>query len=157
MIVEGFAIHHAGLNRGDREIVENMFFGKYLKVLVCTATLAWGVNMPAATVIIKGTQVYSPELGKWTELSPQDMIQMIGRAGRPGFDERGEGIIITTFQEKNYYMSLLNQQLPIESQFISSLPDQLNAEVVLGTISNIKEAVDWLGYSYLYVRMLRSP
>lgn len=70
MIVHGFAIHHAGLCRSDRDLVERLFFDKYIKVLVCTATLAWGVNMPAACVIIKGTQVYSPEYGKWTELSP---------------------------------------------------------------------------------------
>ena len=38
-------------------------------------------------------------------------------------------------------------QLPIESQFISKLSDNLNAEVVLGTVQNVKEAVDWLGKS----------
>jgi pre-mRNA-splicing helicase BRR2 len=37
------------------------------------------------------------------------------------------------------------------------LADQLNAEVVLGTVSNVKEAVNWLAYTYLYVRMLRTP
>ncbi len=41
-----------------------------VKILVSTATLAWGVNLPAHTVIIKGTQVYNPEKGRWTELSP---------------------------------------------------------------------------------------
>jgi pre-mRNA-splicing helicase BRR2 len=51
-------------------------------VLVSTATLAWGVNLPAHTVIIKGTQVYNPVKGGWDELSPQDMMQMMGRAGR---------------------------------------------------------------------------
>lgn len=40
---------------------------------------------------------------------------------------------------------------------MTQLADQLNAEVVLGTVSNVKEAVNWLAYSYLYVRMLRSP
>lgn len=40
---------------------------------------------------------------------------------------------------------------------IAKLPDSLNAEVVLGTISNVNEAMDWLGYTYLYVRMLREP
>jgi pre-mRNA-splicing helicase BRR2 len=55
MLVQGFAIHHAGLSRDDRDIVENLFFEKVIKVMVSTATLAWGVNMPAATVIIKGT------------------------------------------------------------------------------------------------------
>jgi len=52
-----------------------------VQVLVSTATLAWGVNLPAHTVIIKGTQVYNPVKGAWDELSPQDMMQMMGRAG----------------------------------------------------------------------------
>ncbi len=56
-----------------------------------------------------------------------------------------------------YYLSLNNMQLPIESQMIASLADQLSAEIVLGTISNVKEAVNWLAYTYLYVRMLRNP
>ena len=65
------------------------------QVLVSTATLAWGVNLPAHTVIIKGTQVYNPEKGAWGELSPLDVMQMFGRAGRPQYDSFGEGIIIT--------------------------------------------------------------
>ncbi|KAI8851535.1 Sec63 Brl domain-containing protein [Chytridium lagenaria] len=134
----GFAIHHAGMSRPDRTLVEDLFAGGHVQVLISTATLAWGVNLPAHTVIIKGTQIYSPEKGRWTELSPQD------------------GIIITTHTELQYYLSLLNQQLPIESQFVSRLADNLNAEIVLGTIRSRDEAVQWLGYTYLYVRMLRN-
>jgi pre-mRNA-splicing helicase BRR2 len=48
-------------------------------------------------------------------------------------------------------------QLPIESQMISSLQDQLNAEIVMGSISNMRDAINWMAYTYLYVRMLRSP
>ncbi|CAD6889461.1 unnamed protein product [Tilletia laevis] len=153
----GFGIHHAGMTRGDRDVVESLFADGHLSVLVSTATLAWGVNLPAHTVIIKGTQIYNPEKGRWCELSPQDMLQMLGRAGRPQFDTFGEGIIITNHSELQYYLSLLNQQLPIESQLVSKLADNLNAEIVLGTIRNRDEAVAWLGYTYLYVRMLRSP
>ncbi|VAI84780.1 unnamed protein product [Triticum turgidum subsp. durum] len=134
----GFAIHHAG-------------------VLISTATLAWGVNLPAHTVIIKGTQIYNSEKGAWTELSPLDAMQMLGRAGRPQYDTHGEGIILTSHSELQYYPSLMNQQLPIESQFISKLADQLNAEIVLGTVQNAQEACSWLGYTYLYIRMLRNP
>ncbi|KAJ3182114.1 DEIH-box ATPase [Irineochytrium annulatum] len=152
----GFAIHHAGMSRVDRSTVEDLFAESHVQVLVSTATLAWGVNLPAHTVIIKGTQIYSPEKGRWTELSPQDVLQMLGRAGRPQFDTFGEGIIITTHAELQYYLSLLNQQLPIESQFISRLSDNLNAEIVLGSIRSREDAVQWLGYSYLYVRMLRN-
>ncbi|KIP11835.1 hypothetical protein PHLGIDRAFT_124513 [Phlebiopsis gigantea 11061_1 CR5-6] len=153
----GFGIHHAGMSREDRGLVEELFADGHLQVLVCTATLAWGVNLPAHTVIIKGTQIYNPEKGRWVELSSQDVLQMLGRAGRPQFDTFGEGIIITNHSELQYYLSLLNQQLPIESQFVSKLADNLNAEIVLGTIRNRDEAVQWLGYSYLYVRMLKDP
>ncbi|KAG7597779.1 Helicase C-terminal [Arabidopsis suecica] len=153
----GFAIHHAGLTRGDREIVENLFAQGHVQVLVSTATLAWGVNLPAHTVIIKGTQVYNPEKGAWMELSPLDVMQMLGRAGRPQYDQHGEGIIITGYSELQYYLSLMNEQLPIESQFISKLADQLNAEIVLGTVQNAREACHWLGYTYLYIRMVRNP
>lgn len=153
----GFGIHHAGMNRIDRTDVEDLFARGAIQVLVSTATLAWGVNLPAHTVIIKGTQVYSPEKGSWVELSPQDVLQMLGRAGRPQFDTYGEGIIITTQSEIQYYLSLLNQQLPIESQFVSKLVDNLNAEVVLGNVRTRDEGVEWLGYTYLFVRMLRSP
>ncbi|MGH0127821.1 UNVERIFIED_CONTAM: hypothetical protein FKN15_052455 [Acipenser sinensis] len=127
------------------------------KVLVSTATLAWGVNLPAHTVIIKGTQVYSPEKGRWTELGALDILQMLGRAGRPQYDTKGEGILITSHGELQYYLSLLNQQLPIESQMVSKLPDMLNAEVVLGNVQSAKDAVNWLGYTYLYIRLLRNP
>ncbi|KAF5328959.1 hypothetical protein D9611_015070 [Ephemerocybe angulata] len=97
-----------------------------------------GVNLPAHTVIIKGTQIYNPEKGRWVEMSSQDELQMLGCAGRPQFDTFGEG-------------------LPIESQFVTKLADNLNAEIVLGTVRSREEAVEWLGYTYCYVRMLRSP
>ncbi|KAJ0084925.1 hypothetical protein Patl1_29453 [Pistacia atlantica] len=42
-------------------------------------------------------------------------------------------------------------------QFVSKLADQLNAEIVLGTVQNAKEACNWIGYTYLYIRMLRNP
>ena len=149
----GFGIHHAGMSKEDRATVEELFLDGHIQVLCCTATLAWGVNLPAHTVIIKGTQIYNPEKGKWCELSPQDVLQMLGRAGRPQFDTYGEGIIITNHSELQYYTSLMNQQLPIESQFVSRMVDNLNAEIVLGTVRNRDEAVQWLGYTYLWVTL----
>lgn len=113
LLAEGIGIHHAGLSRSDRDYVEQLFADRHLNILVSTATLAWGVNLPAHTVIIKGTQVYSPEEGRWIELSLQDIMQMLGRAGRPRYDERGEGIIITGYEEIKYYLGLLNLQVPL--------------------------------------------
>lgn len=60
-------------------------------------------------------------------------------------------------QELQFYLSLFNMQLPIESQFVQTIPDNLNAEIVLGTVQNIRDAATWLGYGYLYVRMMRNP
>ncbi|CDJ67229.1 LOW QUALITY PROTEIN: hypothetical protein ENH_00032560 [Eimeria necatrix] len=153
----GFAVHHAGLPRTDRKLVEDLFADRHIQVLVSTATLAWGVNLPAHTVIIKGTQVYLPEKGAWSELSPMDILQMMGRAGRPQYDTGGHAILITQHSELQFYLSLNNQQLPIESQMIQCLPDMLNAEIVLGSVRSREDAVHWLGYTYLYVRMLKAP
>jgi pre-mRNA-splicing helicase BRR2 len=153
----GFAIHHAGMARADRELVEDLFADGHIGVLCCTATLAWGVNLPAHAVIIKGTQIYDPSKGRWAELSPLDVLQMLGRAGRPQYDNEGEGIIMTAHSELQYYLSLTNLQLPVESQMIKTLPDNLNAEIVLGTVQTVSEAVEWLSYTFLYVRMLKNP
>jgi hypothetical protein len=56
------------------------------------------------------------------------------RAGRPQYDTFGEGIIITGHTELQFYLSLFNVQLPIESQFVGTIADNLNAEVVLGSV-----------------------
>lgn len=169
------------MTRVDRTLVEDLFADKHIQVLVSTATLAWGVNLPAHTVIIKGTQVYNAEKGRWVELGALDVLQvsgrlllfsyssvisvftyaylfgcfsfqMLGRAGRPQYDKEGEGILLTNHSELQYYLSLLNQQLPVESQLVIKLPDLLNAEIVLGSVQNVRDAVKWLGYTYLYVR-----
>lgn len=153
----GFALHHAGMDRSDRELVEDLFADGHISVLCSTATLAWGVNLPAHAVIIKGTQIYDPSKGCWTELSPLDVLQMLGRAGRPQYDSEGVGIVMTAHSELQFYLSLMNLQLPVESQLIKSLPDHLNAEIVLGTVQTIAEAADWLTYTFLYVRMLQKP
>ena len=55
----GFAIHHAGLTNTDRNFMEELFTDKHIQVLVSTSTLAWGVNMSAQVVIIKGTQEHN--------------------------------------------------------------------------------------------------
>ncbi|KAF8498426.1 P-loop containing nucleoside triphosphate hydrolase protein, partial [Gautieria morchelliformis] len=104
-----FAIHHAGMTREDRTLVEDLFMAGHVQFLMCMTTLAWGGNLHAHTVIIKGTQIYNPEKGRWVKLSSQDVLQMLGRAGRPQFDTYGEGIIITNHLELHYYLSLLNQ------------------------------------------------
>lgn len=157
LFVSGLSTHHAGMSRSDRNLVERLFSKGLVKVLCCTATLAWGVNLPAAAVIIKGTQLYNPQEGKFVDLGILDVLQIFGRAGRPQFQDTGLGIICTTHDKLHHYLSAVTAQQPIESRFSGRLVDNLNAEISLGTVTSVAEAVQWLGYSYLYVRMKREP
>merc|ERR1711871_1745695 len=153
----GIGIHHAGMLRSDRNLMESCFSNGLTKILCCTATLAWGVNLPAHTVCIKGTEIYDAEKGGMKELGVLDVQQIFGRAGRPQFDTSGEGIIITSHAMLNRYLSMMTRQAPIESQFTGSLVDNLNAEIAGGTVTSVSEAVTWLSYTYLFVRMMRNP
>ncbi|KAK5660264.1 hypothetical protein OQA88_12804 [Cercophora sp. LCS_1] len=157
LVPKGLGIHHAGMARSDRNLMERLFGEGVLKVLCCTATLAWGVNLPAAAVVIKGTQVYSAQDGKFVDLGILDVLQIFGRAGRPQFEDTGIGMICTTHDKLSHYLTAVTDQLPIESRFSSKLVDNLNAEIALGTVTTIPEAVKWIGYSYLFVRMRRNP
>ena len=56
-------------------------------------------------------QIYNPEKGRWVELGALDVMQMLGRAGRPQYDTKGEGILLTSHSELQYYLSLMNQQV----------------------------------------------
>lgn len=115
------------------------------------------MNLPAHTVIIKGTELYDPERGGFVDLSILDVFQIFGRAGRPQYDTSGHAVLITPHKSLGKYISLLGEQNPIESGFIKSLHDHMNAEIVNGTINNIKEAVQWLSYTFLYIRMCKNP
>ncbi len=59
---------------------------------------------------------------------------MLGRAGRPIYDTEGEGIVITTKHELTHYLSILNEQQPIESTFLYQFSEHLNAEIAGGNI-----------------------
>lgn len=153
----GFGVHHAGMLRSDRNLTERMFGDGLIKVLCCTATLAWGVNLPAAAVVIKGTQMYNQAKGGFVDLGILDVLQIFGRAGRPQFQDVGIGFICTTHDKLAHYLSAVTQQHPIESRLAEKIVDNLNAEIALGTVTTVHEGVQWLGYSYLFVRWKKNP
>lgn len=89
--------------------------------------------------------------------SDLDHQQIFGRAGRPQFDTSGDATLITSHDAMARYLDKLVRATPIESNFIKQLADHLNAEIVGGTVTNVREAVEWIRYTYLHVRMCRNP
>jgi len=93
VVSSGTAFHHAGLLSEHRRLVEDAFKEGRLKLLVSTTTLAMGLNLPSRCVIVKDWKRY--ESARGIEPIPvMEIKQMSGRAGRPGFDEYGEAIIM---------------------------------------------------------------
>lgn len=89
----GVAYHHAGLELNDRNLVENEYLHGGLMVICCTSTLAVGVNLPAHLVIVKNTVCWTD--GGTKEYADLEIMQMLGRAGRPQFDDTGVAVIMT--------------------------------------------------------------
>jgi len=92
-VAKGAAFHHAGLASGHRELVEQAFRDRLLKVVSATPTLAAGVNTPSRRVVVRDWRRYDGTAGGMAPLSVLEVHQMMGRAGRPGLDPYGEAII----------------------------------------------------------------
>jgi helicase len=104
MVRCGVAYHHAGLSGAHRKIIEDAFKERKIKVLTATPTLAWGVNLPARTVIIQDYRRFEAGYGNYP-ISVLDYKQMAGRAGRPKYDKFGESVLIAkTRDEADYLM-----------------------------------------------------
>ncbi|MCW3996770.1 MAG: DEAD/DEAH box helicase [Candidatus Bathyarchaeota archaeon] len=104
LVSRGVAYHHAGLSGQHRRIIEESFKERKIKVLTATPTLAWGVNLPARTVIIQDYRRFEPGYGNYP-ISVLDYKQMAGRAGRPKYDKFGESILIAkTSDEADFLM-----------------------------------------------------
>ena len=87
----GLAAHHAGMLPIFKEIVEELFQRKLLKVVFATETLALGVNMPARTVVIEKLEKFNGEAR--VPITPGEYTQLTGRAGRRGIDVEGHAVI----------------------------------------------------------------
>ncbi|XP_074544724.1 putative ATP-dependent DNA helicase HFM1 [Halichoeres trimaculatus] len=155
LVMLGVGFHHAGVDLSDRKLVENAFTVGDLPVLFTTRTLAMGVNLPAHLVVIKSTVQYVS--GSCEEYSEADLLQMIGRAGRPQFDTSATAVIMTKMETKDKYMKLMSGAEIVESSLHSHLVEHLNAEIVLQTISDVNMALDWIRSTLLYIRALKNP
>lgn len=87
MLHRGVGVHHAGMLPKYRRVVEDLFTRKLLSAVICTETLASGINLPARSVVL-GELAKGP-YGKQRLVDASTAQQIFGRAGRPQFDDRG--------------------------------------------------------------------
>ena len=87
----GVAAHHAGLLPAFKEVVEELFQKKLVKVVFATETLALGINMPARTVVLEKLEKFNGE--SRVPITPGEYTQLTGRAGRRGIDVEGHSVI----------------------------------------------------------------
>ena len=87
----GIAAHHAGLLPAFKEVVEELFRRKLVKVVFATETLALGINMPARTVVLEKLEKFNGEAR--VAITSGEYTQLTGRAGRRGIDVEGHAVV----------------------------------------------------------------
>ncbi|KIW02382.1 uncharacterized protein PV09_06203 [Verruconis gallopava] len=150
------AWHHAGLLFRDRIAVEQGFVDGNINVICCTSTLAVGVNLPCHMVIIKNTVTYANSEGI-KEYSDLEIMQMLGRAGRPQYDTNAVAVIMTRQEKVGRYKKMVSGEQVLESCLHEHLIDHINAEIGLGTVNSLASAKRWLSSTFLYVRLGKNP
>ncbi|KAK3292947.1 uncharacterized protein B0H64DRAFT_203668 [Chaetomium fimeti] len=128
----GVGVHHAGMNRQYRQVVEMLFRKGYLTVVVATGTLAMGINMPCKTVIFTGDSIF---------LTALNYRQASGRAGRRGFDMLGN--VVFHDMPPHRALEVMSAKLPdLRGQFPASVTLILRLFILLHGTNNSSFAAD---------------
>lgn len=115
LLKRGIAVHHSGLLPILKETIEILFAEGLIKVLFATETFAMGLNMPARTVLFTNARKFDGKDFRW--VTSGEYIQMSGRAGRRGLDDRG--IVILMIDEK--------MSPSAGKDIVKGLPDPINS------------------------------
>jgi superfamily II RNA helicase len=127
LLLKGIGYHHAGMLPILKDIVEELFETRKLKLLYCTETFAVGLNFPCKTVCFDSVSKWDGVV--FRPLKNREYFQMAGRAGRRGMDERGYVFSIVNF---NYFSpkdmpSFKEEDVePLKSKFFLSYNSVLN-------------------------------
>lgn len=155
ILSSGIAFHHAGLVARERKTIEENFQKRIIKIICCTTTLSAGINTPARVVILrdfkkfttsgyniknfKGYHENGDGFSYFKAFSPNEVFQILGRAGRPGLDSVGYGIILV----KN-----IDEKMWVEDNYFKSphmrsamIPKYSNLQSRLNKINILKEQV----------------
>lgn len=146
----GVCYHHAGLEKDNRTAIEQAFAAGRIRCLAATSTLAVGVNLPAHLVIVLGTKAYRGGPG-YAEIEIASILQMVGRAGRPGLDSSGVAVVLTDNDSKQAVEHALQFGLkPAKSKLLSCLPEAMNSEVAQGVVTSYGSAKRWLQTTFYF-------
>ena len=119
-IKKGIAFHHAGLVHKQKDIIEENFRSGAIKIICCTPTLAYGIDMPAYRAIIKDLKRYTMQGLSWIPVL--DYMQMSGRAGRPNYDNEGQAIAIAISS---------GEKDKIEERYLNGSPEEIYSKLAV--------------------------
>lgn len=147
----GIGVHHSSLSRAERKLVEYLFSEQILSIICCTGTLACGVNLPADTVIVYGTEIFKESVG-WTEYTLSEMAQMCGRAGRKAVSNSiANAVIITEKEKQKFYTRVPTFQFPVESSLFCSIETRVLYEIASG-VDSLESLSEWFKCTFSYLR-----
>ena len=82
---------------------------------------------------------------------------MIGRAGRPQYDDSAVAVVYVQDVKKNFYKRFLYEPFPVESSLLPALPNHVNAEVSAGTVTSKQQIIEYISGTYFYRRLFANP
>ena len=126
----GVAFHHAGLTGRQRNMIEQAFKDRLLKCICATPTLAAGVNLPARRVVIRDWNRWRS--GGSVDYTTMEIQQMLGRAGRPFFDNHGEAWIMA----KND-----SQRDKVIDSYIFGFPEKIESRLGDSLLSHVLSSI----------------
>ena len=155
----GIAYYDHGMSTTDELIVTKLFDSEIgaLQVMVVPYDLAYKVNVRSYMTILAGTQYYDGKERRHVDYMIGDMLEMLGKTGRPGHDTDSLAYLMCHSPKKEALKKVLYSPYPVESQLEACFVDHLNAEIVAKTIQNQQGAVDYLTQTFLYRRLQQNP
>src|SRR6202162_341026 len=120
LLRRGLAEHHAGLLPYHKEMVEELFQRGLIKVVFATETLSLGINMPARGVVVSSFTKFDGV--NFSNLTPGELTQLMGRAGRRGIDVIGHGVILkeADVEVSTIYEVAMGPTLVVDAKFLPS-------------------------------------
>lgn len=115
------------------------------------------MNLPAHLVIVKGTEYFDGKSSRYVDYPVTDILQMMGRAGRPQFDTHGIAVVMVAEGKKNFYKQFLYHPFPVESCLKERMSETINAEIAISTIQCLSDAIGYLNWTFFARRIIRNP